>query len=53
MNIPYAAFYKAETTGNDTKVDAFTDVYKRQIPQHWMLCYDAEPESSGASWKTD
>ena len=24
MNIPYAAFYKAETTGNDTKVDAFT-----------------------------
>ena len=24
MNIPYAEFYKAETTGNDTKVDAFT-----------------------------
>ena len=24
MNIPYAEFYKAETTGNDTKVDVFT-----------------------------
>ena len=24
MNIPYAEFYKAETTGNDIAVDAFT-----------------------------
>ena len=30
MNIPYAAFYKAETTGNDTKVDAFTSATKNK-----------------------
>ena len=30
MNIPYAEFYKAETTGNDTKVDAFTSATKNK-----------------------
>ena len=30
MNIPYAAFYKDETTGNDTKVDAFTSATKNK-----------------------
>lgn len=30
MNIPYATFYKAETTGNDTKVDAFTSATKNK-----------------------
>ena len=28
MNIPYAEFYKAETTGNDIAVDAFTSATK-------------------------
>lgn len=30
MNIPYAEFYKVETTGNDTKVDAFTSATKNK-----------------------
>ena len=30
MNIPYAAFYKAETTNNDTAVDAFTSATKNK-----------------------
>lgn len=30
MNIPYAAFYKAETTGNDVAVDAFTSATKNK-----------------------
>lgn len=30
MNIPYAAFYKAETTGNDIAVDAFTSATKNK-----------------------
>ena len=30
MNIPYAEFYKAETTGNDTKVDVFTSATKNK-----------------------
>ena len=30
MNIPYAEFYKAETTGNDIAVDAFTSATKNK-----------------------
>ena len=30
MNIPYAKFYKAETTNNDTAVDAFTSATKNK-----------------------
>ena len=30
MNIPYAEFYKAETTNNDTAVDAFTSATKNK-----------------------
>ena len=30
MNIPYAEFYKAETTGNDIVVDAFTSATKNK-----------------------
>lgn len=30
MNIPYAEFYKAETTGNDVPVDAFTSATKNK-----------------------
>ena len=30
MNIPYDVFYKAETTNNDVKVDAFTSATKNK-----------------------
>ena len=30
MNIPYAEFYKAETTGNNIAVDAFTSATKNK-----------------------
>ena len=49
MNIPYAAFYKAETTGNDTKVDAFTSATKNKTRTKGLAGGSYHEKADGSS----
>ena len=49
MNIPYAAFYKAETTGNDVAVDAFTSATKNKTRTKGLAGGSYHEKADGSS----
>ena len=49
MNIPYAEFYKAETTGNDIAVDAFTSATKNKTRTKGLAGGSYHEKADGSS----
>ena len=49
MNIPYAEFYKAETTGNDIVVDAFTSATKNKTRTKGLAGGSYHEKADGSS----